>query len=52
MERKAFQSRRTACTQAPSYDTAGTGSFRDLGSRKGKVVKVRLERRQDLDQGR
>lgn len=49
--KKAFQSRRTACTKVPSYDADSTGIFRELESMKGKVVKVRLERRQDLDQG-
>lgn len=37
--------------QSPSYDADSTGIFRELESMKGKVVKVRLERRQDLDQG-
>lgn len=50
MVRRAFQSR-TAHTKFPSYDTASSGIFRELGSTKGRVVKVRLGSRQGLDQG-
>lgn len=52
MERRAFQSRRTACTKVPSYVvTASSGIFGELENVKGRVVKVRLGSRQALDPG-
>lgn len=48
---KGVPIRTTACTKVLSCHTASSGTFRELESMKGRVVKVRLGSRQGLDQG-